>query len=120
MFPPAATPQPEPCSLRPPLRSLKLNPDTVQFFFKADGGPDGSGSFPLYTEAIQFCNHRESMVRKEGGKTEGNGRGRREKGGWREKASWLVPMSAAAAQETTFAGRQLSFCSPTPEKAFAG
>lgn len=45
----------------PAVRSLKLNKDTVQFFFKAER--DGSGSFPLFTEAIRFCAHRESMAR---------------------------------------------------------
>ena len=36
--------------------SLKLNQDTVQFFFN-------KGSFPLYTEAIKLINHRDGMVR---------------------------------------------------------
>ncbi|CAD7703845.1 unnamed protein product, partial [Ostreobium quekettii] len=40
--------------------SLKLNVKTVQFFFKQDGG---ACSFPLYTEAAKFINHREGMVR---------------------------------------------------------
>eukprot|EP00884_Botryococcus_braunii_P017498 jgi/Botrbrau1/4431/Bobra.0348s0020.1 len=39
--------------------SLKLDARTVQFFFH-----DGEqSSFPLYTEAIKFVNHRDGMVR---------------------------------------------------------
>lgn len=38
--------------------SLKLNPRTIQFFFN-----ERANDFPLYTEAIKFFNHPESMVR---------------------------------------------------------
>eukprot|EP00899_Mesostigma_viride_P007445 jgi/Mesvir1/16701/Mv15094-RA.2 len=40
--------------------SLKLNERTVQFFFRKNEDPP---SFPLYTEAIKFFKHEESMVR---------------------------------------------------------
>jgi protein CLEC16A len=54
--------------------SLKLNEVTVQFFFQAGGTAGGSGgrspgspgrpaSFPLYSEAVKFVNHRDPMVR---------------------------------------------------------
>ena len=36
--------------------SLKLNNNTVQFFFS-------NGLFPLYTEAVKLINHRDGMVR---------------------------------------------------------
>ena len=36
--------------------SLKLNKDTVQFFYD-------KGSFPLYSEAIKLINHHDGMVR---------------------------------------------------------
>ena len=36
--------------------SLKLNKDTVQFFYD-------KGSFPLYSEAIRLINHHDGMVR---------------------------------------------------------
>ena len=35
--------------------SLKFNASTVQFFFQDDGE---RSSFPLYTEAVKFINHR--------------------------------------------------------------
>lgn len=38
--------------------SLKLNPRTIQFFFN-----ELANDFPLYSEAIKFFNHPESMVR---------------------------------------------------------
>uniref|UniRef100_A0A7S3YCX4 FPL domain-containing protein n=1 Tax=Lotharella globosa TaxID=91324 RepID=A0A7S3YCX4_9EUKA len=38
--------------------SLKLNPQTIQFFFN-----EKAQDFPLYTEAIKFFNHNEQMVR---------------------------------------------------------
>lgn len=38
--------------------SLKLNPHTIHFFFN-----EHTNDFPLYTEAIKFFNHPESMVR---------------------------------------------------------
>lgn len=38
--------------------SLKLNPNTIQFFFNSI-----ENDFPLYTEAIKFFNHRDSMIR---------------------------------------------------------
>eukprot|EP01119_Soliformovum_irregulare_P014909 TRINITY_DN4131_c0_g1_i1.p1 TRINITY_DN4131_c0_g1~~TRINITY_DN4131_c0_g1_i1.p1 ORF type:complete len:976 (-),score=250.71 TRINITY_DN4131_c0_g1_i1:40-2967(-) len=38
--------------------SLKLNKFTIQFFFNSM-----ENDFPLYTEAIKFFNHRESMIR---------------------------------------------------------
>ncbi|XP_022248411.1 protein CLEC16A-like isoform X2 [Limulus polyphemus] len=38
--------------------SLKLNPHTVNFFYN-----EHTNDFPLYTEAIKFFNHGESMVR---------------------------------------------------------
>mmetsp|Transcript_30854 Transcript_30854/g.75239 ORF Transcript_30854/g.75239 Transcript_30854/m.75239 type:complete len:1031 (-) Transcript_30854:172-3264(-) len=38
--------------------SLKLNPQTIQFFFN-----EKAQDFPLYTEAIKFFNHQEQMVR---------------------------------------------------------
>uniref|UniRef100_A0A5S6QMS8 FPL domain-containing protein n=1 Tax=Trichuris muris TaxID=70415 RepID=A0A5S6QMS8_TRIMR len=38
--------------------SFKLNPNTVHFFFN-----EHTNDFPLYTEAIKFFNHGESMVR---------------------------------------------------------
>ncbi|KAL6053147.1 FPL domain-containing protein [Balamuthia mandrillaris] len=38
--------------------SLKLNKNTIQFFFNVL-----QNDFPLYTEAVKFFNHRESMVR---------------------------------------------------------
>ncbi|GAB4821885.1 hypothetical protein N2152v2_008931 [Parachlorella kessleri] len=41
--------------------SLKLNEVTVQFFFQQL--PGGGASFPLYTEAVKFVNHRDGMVR---------------------------------------------------------
>ncbi|BDA41766.1 probable protein CLEC16A homolog at N-terminal half [Coccomyxa sp. Obi] len=40
--------------------SLKFNSSTVQFFFHDDGE---RSSFPLYTEAVKFINHRDGMVR---------------------------------------------------------
>lgn len=40
--------------------SLKFNASTVQFFFHDDGE---TSSFPLYTEAVKFINHRDGMVR---------------------------------------------------------
>ncbi len=40
--------------------SLKFNASTVQFFFQDDGE---RSSFPLYTEAVKFINHRDGMVR---------------------------------------------------------
>lgn len=38
--------------------SLKLNPHTIHFFYN-----EHTNDFPLYTEAIKFFNHPESMVR---------------------------------------------------------
>lgn len=38
--------------------SFKINPNTVHFFYS-----DTANEFPLFTEAIRFYNHRESMVR---------------------------------------------------------
>lgn len=38
--------------------SLKLNPHTIHFFYN-----EHTHDFPLYTEAIKFFNHPESMVR---------------------------------------------------------
>ncbi|EFX79851.1 hypothetical protein DAPPUDRAFT_304370 [Daphnia pulex] len=38
--------------------SLKLNVHTIHFFFN-----ENTNDFPLYTEAIKFFNHSESMVR---------------------------------------------------------
>jgi protein CLEC16A len=38
--------------------SFKLNPHTVHFFYN-----EPTNDFPLYTEAIKFFNHPESMVR---------------------------------------------------------
>jgi protein CLEC16A len=38
--------------------SLKLNERTIQFFFN-----ELANDFPLYTEALKFFNHQESMVR---------------------------------------------------------
>ena len=38
--------------------SLKLNPVTVQFFYNTQ-----TGDFPLYTEAVKFFTHEDSMVR---------------------------------------------------------
>eukprot|EP01114_Cavostelium_apophysatum_P008324 TRINITY_DN2072_c1_g1_i4.p1 TRINITY_DN2072_c1_g1~~TRINITY_DN2072_c1_g1_i4.p1 ORF type:complete len:842 (-),score=215.14 TRINITY_DN2072_c1_g1_i4:51-2576(-) len=38
--------------------SLKLNPNTIHFFFN-----ETENDFPLYTEAIKFFNHKESMIR---------------------------------------------------------
>eukprot|EP00824_Muranothrix_gubernata_P018003 TRINITY_DN36867_c0_g1_i1.p1 TRINITY_DN36867_c0_g1~~TRINITY_DN36867_c0_g1_i1.p1 ORF type:complete len:843 (+),score=178.10 TRINITY_DN36867_c0_g1_i1:123-2651(+) len=38
--------------------SLKLNINTVQFFFN-----ERANDFPLYTEAIKFFNHEEPMIR---------------------------------------------------------
>ncbi|CAH1391153.1 unnamed protein product [Nezara viridula] len=38
--------------------SLKLNSHTIHFFYN-----DHTNDFPLYTEAIKFFNHSESMVR---------------------------------------------------------
>lgn len=38
--------------------SLKLNPSTLQFFFNKD-----KNDFPLYTEALKFFAHPDSMVR---------------------------------------------------------
>lgn len=38
--------------------SLKLNPHTIHFFYN-----EHTNDFPLYTEAIKFFNHTESMVR---------------------------------------------------------
>ncbi|XP_065579225.1 protein CLEC16A-like isoform X3 [Artemia franciscana] len=38
--------------------SLKLNPHTIHFFYN-----EQTKDFPLYTEAIKFFNHSESMVR---------------------------------------------------------
>eukprot|EP00011_Vannellida_sp_DIVA3-517-6-12_P014194 CAMPEP_0114616830 /NCGR_PEP_ID=MMETSP0168-20121206/6887_1 /TAXON_ID=95228 ORGANISM="Vannella sp., Strain DIVA3 517/6/12" /NCGR_SAMPLE_ID=MMETSP0168 /ASSEMBLY_ACC=CAM_ASM_000044 /LENGTH=321 /DNA_ID=CAMNT_0001827953 /DNA_START=54 /DNA_END=1016 /DNA_ORIENTATION=+ len=38
--------------------SLKLNPQTLQFFFN-----ERQNEFPLYTEAIRFYSHPESMIR---------------------------------------------------------
>ena len=50
--------------------SLRLNEDTVQFFFRASQDSDNGTqllssppSFPLYTEAIKFVSHRDGMVR---------------------------------------------------------
>lgn len=49
--------------------SLRLNEDTVQFFFKSgitgpeETTPRGPPSFPLYTEAVKFVAHRDGMVR---------------------------------------------------------
>ncbi|KDD74198.1 hypothetical protein H632_c1496p0, partial [Helicosporidium sp. ATCC 50920] len=42
--------------------SLRLDENTVQFFFFAasNGQP---ATFPLYSEAVKFVNHRDSMVR---------------------------------------------------------
>ena len=39
--------------------SLKFNASTVQFFFQDDGE---RSSFPLYTEAVKFINHRYMSV----------------------------------------------------------
>ncbi|KAK9796324.1 hypothetical protein WJX73_003927 [Symbiochloris irregularis] len=39
--------------------ALKLNKSTVQFFFQEENG----GTFPLYTEAVKFINHRDGLVR---------------------------------------------------------
>lgn len=50
--------------------SLKLNENTVQFFFQAatprspgggGGGTPRAASFPLYTESIKFINHRRVL-----------------------------------------------------------
>lgn len=38
--------------------SMKLNPHTIHFFYN-----EHTNDFPLYTEAIKFFNHSESMVR---------------------------------------------------------
>lgn len=38
--------------------TLKLNEETVNFFFN-----DKFKTFPLYTQAIKFYNHKEPMVR---------------------------------------------------------
>lgn len=38
--------------------SLKLNTHTIHFFYN-----EHTNDFPLYTEAIKFFNHPESMVR---------------------------------------------------------
>ena len=38
--------------------SLKFNASTVQFFFQDDGE---RSSFPLYTEAVKFINHRYTL-----------------------------------------------------------
>lgn len=38
--------------------SLKLNRNTIHFFFN-----EHLNDFPLYTEAIKFFNHSESMIR---------------------------------------------------------
>lgn len=38
--------------------SLKLNAHTIHFFYN-----EHTNDFPLYTEAIKFFNHPESMVR---------------------------------------------------------
>lgn len=38
--------------------SLKLNTSTINFFYN-----EQTNDFPLYTEAIKFFNHSESMVR---------------------------------------------------------
>eukprot|EP00697_Spironema_sp_BW2_P016642 gnl/Spiro4/8007_TR4208_c0_g1_i1.p2 gnl/Spiro4/8007_TR4208_c0_g1~~gnl/Spiro4/8007_TR4208_c0_g1_i1.p2 ORF type:complete len:239 (+),score=58.02 gnl/Spiro4/8007_TR4208_c0_g1_i1:62-778(+) len=38
--------------------SLKLNRQTIQFFFN-----EAQNDFPLYTEAIKFFNHDDSMIR---------------------------------------------------------
>ena len=46
------------CRILDPLLSLKLNTNTVQFFFN-----HSTGSFPLYTEASKLIVHPESMVR---------------------------------------------------------
>ncbi len=38
--------------------SLKLNRNTIQFFFN-----EGAGYFPLYTEALKLFDNAEDMVR---------------------------------------------------------
>ncbi|KAJ1974580.1 Protein CL16A, partial [Dimargaris verticillata] len=38
--------------------SLRLNPDTIHFFFNSK-----SYNFPLYTSAIRFIDHEDTMVR---------------------------------------------------------
>lgn len=43
--------------------SLKLNETTVQFFFRWEAGSNDSSRFPLYSEAIKFVAHRDTMVR---------------------------------------------------------
>lgn len=44
--------------------SLKLNETTVQFFFRCEPDNPRSGPcFPLYSEAIKFVGHRDTMVR---------------------------------------------------------
>ena len=43
--------------------SLKLNETTVQFFFRCEAGSDDGSRFPLYSEAIKFVAHRDTMVR---------------------------------------------------------
>ena len=40
------------------MLSLKLNSNTVQFFFN-----EATGSFPLFTEAVKLIDHDEGMVR---------------------------------------------------------
>ncbi|KAI6241474.1 FPL domain-containing protein [Aphelenchoides fujianensis] len=42
--------------------SFKLNPNTVHFFFNEASGRS-THEFPLFTEALKFFNHNESMVR---------------------------------------------------------
>ena len=44
--------------------AMKLNGETVQFFFTSGGGEGGKGRrFPLFSQALQFFAHEESMVR---------------------------------------------------------
>jgi len=44
--------------------AMKLNGETVQFFFTSAGGEGGKGRrFPLFSQALQFFAHEESMVR---------------------------------------------------------
>ena len=43
--------------------SLKLDEDTIQFFFKEGHGKDEESTFPLYSEAIKFGTNKDGMVR---------------------------------------------------------
>jgi len=43
--------------------SLKLDEDTIQFFFKEAQGKDEESTFPLYSEAIKFGANKDGMVR---------------------------------------------------------